>query len=63
MKVSEKIINWSQGSEHYNIFFEIVNGKDITTKQYQEIEYLISKKIKEFNEINNKINRDNDNNE
>jgi hypothetical protein len=60
MKTSEKIINWSQGSEHYNIFFEIVNSKDITTKQYIEIEYIIQQKIKEFNEKNNKINRDNE---
>ena len=60
MKTSEKIINWSQGSEHYNIFFEIVNGKDITTKQYIEIQYIIQQKIKEFNEKNNKINRDNE---
>ena len=60
MKVSEKIINWSQGSEYYNIFFEIVNGKDITKKQYNEINYIIQEKIKEFNEINKQINRDNE---
>jgi hypothetical protein len=60
MKISERIISNAHGTEYYNIFFEIVNGKDITRKQYQEIEYLISKKIKEFNEINNKINRDNE---
>jgi hypothetical protein len=60
MKVSEKIINWSQGSEYYNIFFEIVNGKDITKKQYNEINYLIQQKIKEFNEINKQVNRDNE---
>ena len=60
MKTSERIINWLQGSEHYNIFFKIVNGKDITTKQYIEIEYIIQQKIKEFNEKNNKINRENE---
>ena len=52
MKISEKIINTPNGSEYYNIFFEIVNGKDITTKQYIEIEYIIQQKIEEFNEIN-----------
>ena len=54
MKTSEKIINWSQGSEHYNIFFTIMNTQDITTKQYIEIEYIIQQKIREFNEINSK---------
>jgi hypothetical protein len=56
MKISEKIINWSQGSEHYNIFFTIMNTQDITTKQYIEIEYIIQQKIREFNEINKQLN-------
>jgi hypothetical protein len=55
MKISEKIINWSHGSEHYTIFFEVKNFKDITTKQYIEIEYLIQQKIREFNEINKQL--------
>jgi len=55
MKVSEKIINWSHGSEYYTIFFEIKNFKDITTKQYIEIDYLIQQKIREFNEINKQL--------
>jgi len=55
MKISEKIINWSHGIEHYTIFFEIKNFKDITTKQYMEIEYLIKQKIEEFNEINKQL--------
>jgi len=60
MKISERIISNAHGTEYYNIFFEIVNGKDITTKQYNEIMYLISEKIKEFNEINKQVNRDNE---
>ena len=55
MKVSEKIINTPNGSEYYNIFFEIVNVQDITTKQYIEIDYLIQQKIREFNEINKQL--------
>ena len=55
MKISEKIINWSHGIEHYTIFFEVKNFKDITTKQYMEIEYLIQQKIREFNEINKQL--------
>jgi hypothetical protein len=55
MKTSEKIINCSQGIEHYNIFFTIMNTQDITTKQYIEIEYIIQQKIREFNEINKQL--------
>lgn len=55
MKISEKIINWSHGIEHYTIFFEVKNFKDITTKQYMEIDYLIQQKIREFNEINKQL--------
>lgn len=55
MKVSEKIINTPNGIEHYTIFFEVKNFKDITTKQYMEIDYLIQQKIREFNEINKQL--------
>ena len=52
MKISEKIINGANGTEYYNIIFEILNHKDITTKQYNEISYLILQKVREFTEIN-----------
>jgi len=60
MKISERIISDAYGTEYYNIFFEIVNRKDITRKQYQEIKYIIQQKINEFNEINKQVNRDNE---
>ena len=50
MKISEHIINQEQREEYFKIFFEIPSNKDITYRQYQEIEDLIYKKILEFNE-------------
>jgi|LakMenEpi13Oct10_1017325.scaffolds.fasta_scaffold02417_2 hypothetical protein len=61
MKISEHIISNENGTEYFNIFFKVSNQTDLTFEQYNEIEYLIYKKLNDYkNEIKEieKINYD-----
>jgi len=52
MKISEHIISNENGTEYFNIFFKVSNQTDLTFEQYNEIEYLIYKKLNDYkNEI------------
>jgi hypothetical protein len=52
MKISEHIISNENGTEYFNIFFKVSNQTDLTFEQYNEIKYLIYKKLNDYkNEI------------
>jgi len=52
MKISEHIISNENATEYFNIFFKVSNQTDLTFEQYNEIEYLIYKKLNDYkNEI------------
>jgi hypothetical protein len=55
MKISEHIISPHNGTEYFTIYFEVSNPKDLTLKEYKEIEDLIYKKIDSINKEKNNI--------
>jgi hypothetical protein len=51
MIISEHIMTRDNGTEYYNINFKICSKKDITAKEYEEIEAMIYNKIIEFEKV------------
>ena len=48
MKLSEHIVSIENGTEYFNIFFEVCSRTDLTVKEHKEIEDLIYERLKKI---------------